>query len=347
MENRAIKTMTYLASVILALFVASITAEAVYAKCIIKCVTIKKPHISPPPVSLPHVDIGHGLSLTTAGIVPTTAVNKANDVLNKAVQSATPAANQILTASAKSVTATIAPTTAVVNVIAGKSTLGDAAKGITEAEGAKYAAIGEAVSEVNAANNNIQVIAAESIAGNIGKTVMTLGTGADRLTVDFAATSLIVGGETLQGQPLEVVISTPFAAALRSANYQYLPESKPIPANVMQALKGNYPDDVLENARYAIGAISIAVPDVVINFQKIAYGDEFAVTVGNVTVFSEEPGNNLHWWAHEMQHQVQYKEWGTDEFAYKYITDCHAVESEAENKAQQVEPLPSPVKILC
>jgi hypothetical protein len=325
----------------------SIFVGTASARCIIKCVTVKTPHIDPPHVTIPHVDIGHGLSLTPAGVVPSGTVSKANDVLNKAVDAATPAANQILNAGAKSVTAGVAPEKALVNVIAGKSSLGDAAKGVVQAEGAKYAAIGTAVSEANAAKDNIQVIAAESIAGPVGKTVMTLGTGVDRLSVDFAAVPLIIGGETLQGQPPENIIAAPFAAALRAANYQFLPESKPIPPSVMQLLKGKYPDDVLAKARYAIGSISISVPDAVIRFQKGVYGDDFAVTVGNVTVFSQEPGDNVHWWAHEMQHQVQYQEWGIDQFAYKYVTSCHAVEGEAENKAQQVTPLPTPAKILC
>jgi hypothetical protein len=317
------------------------------AKCFIKCVTIKPPHIDPPKINIPAVNLGHGLSLTPGGVVPSGAVNKANDVLNKAVTAAAPAANQILNAGAKTVAAGVAPAKALGNVIAGKDSLGDAARGVAQAEGAKYAAIGTAVSEVNAAKNNIQVIAAESIAGNVGKTVMTLDTGADRLSVDFAAVPLIIGGEVLQGQSPDSMITAPFAAALRSANYQFLPQSKPIPPSIMQLLKGKYPDDVLTKARYAIGSISISVPDVVIQFQKGVYGDAFAVTVGNVTVFSHEPGDDVHWWAHEMQHQVQYEEWGIDQFAFKYVKSCHAVESEAEDKAQKVAPLPAAVKVLC
>lgn len=317
------------------------------AKCFIKCVTIHPPKIDPPHVSVPSVNLGHGVSLTPAGVVPSKTVDKANDVLNKAVNAATPAANSILNAGAKTVAASVAPEKAIVNVIAGKSSLGNAAKGIADAEGAKYVAIGTAVSEANAAKDNVQVIAAESIAGNVGKTVMTIGTGADRLSVDFAAAPVIIGGETLQGKSPENFIAAPFAAALRAANYQFLPQSKPLPQNVLELLKGKYPDEVLAKARYAIGSISISVPDVVIQFQKGVYGDDFAVTVGNVSVFSQEPGQDFHWWAHEIQHQVQYKEWGIDQFAYKYVTSCHSVESEAENKAQQVVPQPAPNKVLC
>jgi hypothetical protein len=56
---------------------------------------------------------------------------------------------------------------------------------------------------------------------------------------------------------------------------------------------------------------------------------------------------NLHWWSHELQHQVQYSQWGIDEFAYRYVTSCHAVESDAEAKAQASIPLTTPATIAC
>jgi len=318
-------------------------------RCIIKCVTIhiSPPHIDPPHVSIPKVDLGHGIVLTPAGPVPAAIAKKADDALNKGVQSAAPAANAILNAGTKAIEAQTAPLQALGKVVAGDASLGTAASSVVHAEGAKYAAIGQAVSEANAANKNIQVIAAESIGGNVGKTVMTLATGPDRLTVEFAATGLIVGGAVLQGTPPDRVVAAPLGAALRAAEKQFLPEAKPLPANVMDFMKGKYPNDVLTKARYAIGSISISAPDLINATQKIAYGDDNAVTVGSVTVFSTEPGQDFHWWAHELQHQVQYNAWGIDEFAYRYLTNCHGVESEAEDKAQSIVPWPTPNKLLC
>jgi hypothetical protein len=81
--------------------------------------------------------------------------------------------------------------------------------------------------------------------------------------------------------------------------------------------------------------------------RKVFAGVDNAVTVGHVTVFVRDPGNDYHWWAHEMQHQVQYHQWGIDQFALKYITSCHAVEADAENKAQQVMPVLIPMQLAC
>jgi hypothetical protein len=274
-------------------------------------------------------------------------VNKANDVLNKAVGAATPTANAIIQAGAKSLSSQTAPLQGLGKVIAGEASLGDAAKGIVHAEGAKYSAIGEVVSQVNASDKNIQVIAAESIGGNVGKTVMQISNGADRLNVEFAATALIAGGAILQGAPPDRVVAAPLAAALRAAEKQYFPDSKPIPEEVAAKFRGSYPSDVLANARYAIGSISISAPDLINAEQKAIFGYDNAVTVGRVTVFSKDPGNDFHWWAHELQHQVQYASWGFDEFAYQYMTSCHKVESEAEDKAQLLVPYAEPVKLQC
>jgi Domain of unknown function (DUF4157) len=316
------------------------------ARCIIKCVTIHV-HIDPPHVNIPKVNLPGGLVLTPGGVVPAAVAKKADDVLNKAVTAAVPAANAILEAGAKAVDAQAAPLKALGKVVAGESSLGSAASNIIHTEGQKYAAIGEAISEANAANKNIQVIAAESIGGNVGKTVMTISTGVDRYTVEFAATGLILGGNVLQGIPPDRILAAPLAAALRSAEKQFLLDSKPLPQFIIDSFKGKYPDDVLSNARYAVGGISISAPDLINSSQKIVYGDDNAVTVGRVTVFSTDPGQETHWWAHELQHQVQYKNWGIDEFAYKYITNCHSVESDAEDEAQKVVPLAHPNRLLC
>jgi hypothetical protein len=37
---------------------------------------------------------------------------------------------------------------------------------------------------------------------------------------------------------------------------------------------------------------------------KNLQGSDNAVTVGDVTVFSKPPGDDYHWWAHEMQHTL-------------------------------------------
>jgi Domain of unknown function (DUF4157) len=308
------------------------------AKCFIHCITVPTPHITPPHVDLPHLDLGHGVSLTPVGVAPTSTVQKANDMLNKAVTAVTPAVNQVIDAGAKSVTAELAPLKVTGKLIAGESTLADAGKSLAHANGDKYVAIGKAVSETNAASANVKVIAAESIGGDVGKATMQLYTGPDRLSVEFAATALIAGGGVLQGVPPDRVLAAPLAAALRAAEEQFLPNSKPLPPSVMSFFKGKYPDDLLNDARFAISSISISVPDITNKTQKAVFGNDNAVTVGRVTVFSQDPADSMHWWAHELQHQVQYKSWGVDEFAFQYMTECHKVESDAEAQAQRLVP---------
>lgn len=107
---------------------------------------------------------------------------------------------------------------------------------------------------------------------------------------------------------------------------------------VKAKLAGFYPADVLDAARWTVGSVSISVPDVTNQFRKIFQDVDNAVTVGHITVFVREPSSSYHWWAHELQHQVQYHQWGIDSFAYKYVTSCHEVESGAEDQAQKAVP---------
>lgn len=95
------------------------------------------------------------------------------------------------------------------------------------------------------------------------------------------------------------------AAALRAAEKQFESQAQPLPADVRAGLASAYPSDVLDAARWTVGSISISVPDLVNLERKEFAGVDNAVTVGHVTVFVRDPGNDYHWWAHELQHQVQ------------------------------------------
>jgi hypothetical protein len=240
-----------------------------------------------------------------------------------------------------------APSVQAFGVIAGKESLGAAAGNIVKGPGVVIATVGQAVTDTNAAVTNIPIVAAQSITGNVGQTVMTIATGPTRYTVDFAATALIESGGVLQGQNPDMLLAEPLAAAIRSAEYQFASQAQPLPPEVKARLACCYPPDVLNAARWTVGSISLSVPDLVNQGRKLFEGVDNAVTVGNVTVFVTDPGSNYHWWAHEMWHQVQYSQWGIDQFALKYVTSCHTVESDAENKAQQVVPVAFPMQLAC
>jgi hypothetical protein len=285
------------------------------------------------------------VTLTPVGPAPTVVVKQADKVVNKTVAPVAEATGKATGAVAQ---ATVAPQVHLVKVIAGQETLGDAGKRVVQSQGAQIAAVGEAVSAANAAENNVKIVAAESIAGDVGKTVMTIATGPNRMQVEFASTAAIQSGSILAGKLRpEELIAAPLAAAIRAAEKQFAPDAKPIPPGVRAKLAPYFAPVVLDKARWAIGSVSISAPDITNQYRKNVEGVDNAVTVGHVTVFVRDPGMNLHWWAHELQHHVQYHDWGIDRFAFKYVTACHEVETNAEDKAQQAVPIIGKVSVGC
>jgi len=134
------------------------------------------------------------------------------------------------------------------------------------------------------------------------------------------------------------VIGAPLAAALRAANTSHYNNSKPIPEDVKNALRGFFPESTLESARYTIGSVEITLPNAINKVAK--YGEAHAVTVGNIIVFSKDPGSFSDtplWWAHEMAHVDQYSKLGMEKFAYKYMKDLgKSIERQANNTAQEI-----------
>lgn len=292
---------------------------------------------------IPGIQIGP-IKVTPVGVFPTPVVNKANDTINQVAPPVVTAAGD----AAKAVgTTLIAPQVHVIRVIAGQESLGDAAGKVVQSQGDQIVAVSQAVSATNAAVANVQIIAAGEITGDVGKTIMTVGTGANRLQVEFATTAAMQSGNVLNGKlSPEVMVAAPLAAAIRAAQQQFSQDAKELPPEVKAQMAPYYPAEVLNSARWTVGSISLSVPDVTNQFRKIE-GVDNAVTVGNITVFVRDPGTSYHWWAHELQHQVQYRNWGIDTFAYKYVTSCHEVETDAENKAVQVVPINGTASLGC
>jgi hypothetical protein len=245
------------------------------------------------------------------------------------------------------VRAATAPAVAVVKIATGKPVV----PALKSAVAAQANALGQAATDSSAITQqieNVKVTVAGKIAGNVGQTVMRIAIGPERYEQAFAATAVIEGTEVLQGARASDLVAAPLAAALREAQAQFSASALPLPDAVKQALSQFYAPAQLANARYALSTISISVPDLITGAEK-TFGDNpyFAVTVGNIMVFSRNPANNYHWWAHELQHTVQYSNWGIDHFAYEYVTSCHAVEEDAENHAQAAVPLVTPTKLAC
>lgn len=136
---------------------------------------------------------------------------------------------------------------------------------------------------------------------------------------------------------VESSASVALAAAVTAARDRHGRTARPIPAGVRSALRGHFSDALLARARYVIGADRVSLPTL-INGSRRLFGEAHghAVTVGDVIVFSRDPGMNLDWWAHELRHVEQYQRWGIGGFSRRYVGDWRAVERDASTKASRV-----------
>ena len=67
------------------------------------------------------------------------------------------------------------------------------------------------------------------------------------------------------------------------------------------------------------------------------YMREGAVTLYDTIVFSDSGLADDYWfWAHELTHVEQYRRYGVDGFARRYVTDWKSLEKEATDKANRV-----------
>lgn len=171
-----------------------------------------------------------------------------------------------------------------------------------------------------------------SIGGSIASTVT--------INSDVLGTATIVGGGLMQGQDIRQVYAAPLATAIYQARNAHIGRSRPIPYAIKDALRGSIPDFVLDNARYAVGDLEITVANV-IGYANKTLGDGYAVTVNDVIVFAERPSDDpddedaLHWWAHELAHVWQYRQWGVPGFALRYVNNYSAVEHGADQIADK------------
>jgi hypothetical protein len=271
------------------------------------------------------------------------AAKAAANAAAAAAKAAADAAAAAATATAKNIAL---PTVVAIDVVTGKPA--DKSVQDTYAQNARaLQSVGEAASTATEQAENTKVSVAGAFAGDFGQTVVQVVDGPVRLQEEFASTAVISGSKVLQGADAAQLIAAPFAAALRAANAQFQPIAQPIPASVKAQLIGVYPPAILDNARWAVSTVSISVPDVITHARKAWDGSDFAVTVGNIMVFDRDPAMNLHWWTHELQHTVQYANWGIDKFAYNYVTSCHSVEADAESHAQAAFPISPAAQLGC
>ncbi|SFK01649.1 hypothetical protein [Bradyrhizobium sp. cf659] len=146
---------------------------------------------------------------------------------------------------------------------------------------------------------------------------------------------------------LDQLAAVPVAAAMRDAYKVYAPRSQPLSPQLINYLRGVVPINVLASARWTVGNVpNLTVPGF-LNAANEAGGNGFAVTLGNVMIFSRmpDPNTDMTWLLHEMFHIEQYMRFSDnplesiDGFAVAYIQHYNAMENEAETNAEQREAL--------
>jgi len=136
------------------------------------------------------------------------------------------------------------------------------------------------------------------------------------------------------------IVGIPLASAIKQAKQYYESKAQPLTKGMMKVLvmAGTFDKEHLKNVRYVVDSDGGTIAGL-INGLKDVMGDihegNHAVAIDNIIVFAKEPGgvSNLFFWAHEIQHTVQYAKVGIDGFAAEYTKDYKALEREADDVA--------------
>ncbi|MFD0998188.1 hypothetical protein ACFQ21_02680 [Ohtaekwangia kribbensis] len=182
-----------------------------------------------------------------------------------------------------------------------------------------------------------QALSFSSTFGEPGKFVFDVGTFTTQLYSQLGTSSAYTVGNILKNQNPFQILAAPLAGAIRAARERHIGSARPLPQNIKQLLAPHFSSEVLDRVRYTVGSVEITLPQFIGRGQKYM-GNEYAVVVDDIIVFNNEPPVNLtFWWAHEITHVEQYKNWGVEVFAYKYMKDLgSSIEAEADNKAYKI-----------
>ncbi len=108
----------------------------------------------------------------------------------------------------------------------------------------------------------------------------------------------------------------------------------PIPPAIRERLAGYYDSDLLDRVRYQVGdEAQLSAANAMLQNPDVN-----AVTLVDVIVFrhEEEALHDVALWAHELKHVEQYREWGVEGFATRYIRGYTDVEAPAYGVQGQV-----------
>lgn len=107
--------------------------------------------------------------------------------------------------------------------------------------------------------------------------------------------------------------------------------AQPLPSEIIWEFDGFYSPDVL-NSRWRSGQGH----ELSLQANAFRFGDRAAIALDTVIVFRNHwDAYSLWLWAHELAHIEQYRRWGVDDFAKRYIRDSDGIEREADARANE------------
>jgi len=154
---------------------------------------------------------------------------------------------------------------------------------------------------------------------------------------EYATAGGQVVANVLQGKNPLQLRALPLAAAVRAAREKFKNKALPIPQELKNYLRGILPDETIKRAKYAVGKVEITLPNIVNNI-AIRNNANHAVTVDDIIVFFRTPksfSEDPCWWIHEMIHVDQYRKWGIEEFAWKWVND-YPIEKKANEQGSRI-----------
>ena len=100
---------------------------------------------------------------------------------------------------------------------------------------------------------------------------------------------------------------------------------QPIPSDFRTEFEQFIDPEILDSVRWRIDGETGILGNIL--FQSAAVR---AVTVEDVIMFANaEEAANIKLWAHELHHVVQFRHWGVDGFAQRFLADHRSIEREA------------------
>ena len=158
-------------------------------------------------------------------------------------------------------------------------------------------------------------------------------------TLPSAATDALISASE-KDDNIENVVGIPLSSAVKQAYIYYRDKGKSIPEGLQRLLKLTFNAEHLANVKYVVDSDGGNIAGLINGIKEVT-GDlhegNHAVAIDNIIVFAKEPKGvaDLFFWAHEIQHTVQYKNLGVDGFAAKYTNDYKSIENEADVVAKQ------------